>query len=261
MRIPVIPIRRRRVGKFAAPCLAACMGLVASMPLLAPRVALADTGAKPVLGVLKFQDETGAMPFQGGIGRVLTNILTNELAARPGFTVVERRRLQAILEEQDLGASGRLRPGDGARIGELTGAQYLVMGTVTAFEEGVEKNSARGFFGGVGGSRDSSTAYLAIDLRLVDTSTGEIAQARTIEGRTTKTRTSASVAAGGVGLGYESLHSEALAKVVRAAVLEAIDYLECTMVRRDACIAAYAEKEQRRMDSTRKAIKLDGSKR
>ena len=94
-----------------------------------------ESDGKPVLGVLKLQDETGAMPFQGGIGRVLTNILTNELAARPRFTVVERRRLQAILEEQELGASGRLRPGEGARIGELSGADYLVMGTVTAFEE------------------------------------------------------------------------------------------------------------------------------
>ena len=221
--------------------------------------AFADTGTKPVLGVLKFQDETGAMPFQGGIGRVLTNILTNEIAARPSFIVVERRRLQAILEEQDLGTSGRIRPGDGARIGELTGAQYLVMGTVTAFEEGVEKKHAKGFFGGIGGSRESSTAYLAIDLRVVDTNTGEITQARTIEGRTTRTASSVNIAAGGAGFGYESLHSEALAKVVRAAVVEVIDYLECTMVKRDACIALYADKEQRRIDSTRKAIKLDGS--
>lgn len=228
---------------------------------LASATCAADTGGKPVLGVLKFQDETGAMPFQGGIGRVLTNILTNEIAARPSFTVVERRRLQAIIEEQDLGTSGRLRPGDGARIGELTGAQYLVMGTVTAFEEGVEKNNARGFIGGLGGSRESSTAYLAIDLRVVDTSTGEIAQARTIEGRTTKTASSVDLAVGGAALGYASLRNEALAKVVRAAVVEVIDYLECTMVKRDACIAVYADKEQRRIESTRKAIKLDGGPR
>ena len=261
MRFPMKFISRRRRGNRVAPWLAARLALVTAMLPLSATIAFADGGGKPVLGVLKFQDETGAMPFQGGIGRVLTNILTNEIAARSSFTVVERRRLQAILEEQDLGASGRLRPGDGARIGELTGAQYLVMGTVTAFEEGVEKNSARGFFGGIGGSRESSTAYLAIDLRVVDTSSGEIAQARTIEGRTTRTAASVSIAAGGAGLGYESLHNEALAKVVRAAVVEVIDYLECTMVKRDACIAVYADKEQRRIESTRKAIKLDGGRR
>lgn len=229
--------------------------------LLAPAIAVADARGKPVLGVLKLQDETGALPFQGGIGRVLTNILTNELAARPLFTVVERRRLQAILEEQDLSASGRLRPGDGARIGELSGADYLVMGTVTAFEEGVQKKSARGFLGGFGGARASSTSYLAIDLRVVDTSSGEIAYARSIEGRNTKTASSVDIAVAGAGLGYESLQSEATAKVVRAAVIEVIDYLECAMVRRDACLTTYADKEQQRIDGTRKAIRLDGNMR
>lgn len=229
--------------------------------LLSPAIAAAGAGGKPVLGVLKLQDETGALPFQGGIGRVLTNILTNELAARPLFTVVERRRLQAILEEQDLSASGRLRPGDGARIGELSGADYLVMGTVTAFEEGVQKKSARGFLGGFGGARATSTSYLALDLRVVDTSSGEIAYARSIEGRNTKTASSVDIALPGAGFGYESLQSEATAKVVRAAVIEVIDYLECAMVRRDACLATYADKEQRRLDGTRKAIRLEGNMR
>ncbi|HEY6543794.1 MAG TPA: CsgG/HfaB family protein [Dokdonella sp.] len=247
---------RRRWRRLAWACVGACVLIAAAGTACA-----GESDAKPVLGVLKLQDETGAMPFQGGIGRVLTNILTNELAARPRFTVVERRRLQAILEEQELGASGRLRPGEGARIGELSGADYLVMGTVTAFEEGVEKTSRRAFLGGVGGGRRTSTAYLALDLRVVDTSTGEIAHARTIEGRTTKTASSVDVGFGGAGLGYESIKSEATAKVVRAAVIEVIDYLECAMVRRDGCLAVYAGKEQQRVDGTRKAIRLDGNTR
>src|SRR5215831_6168730 len=90
---------------------------------LAPAAVAAD-GGKPVLAVLKFQDETGVMPLQGGVGRVLTNMLGTELAARDVFTVVERRKLAAILEEQDLAQSGRLKPGEGAKIGQLTGAQY-----------------------------------------------------------------------------------------------------------------------------------------
>ena len=239
---------------------ALALGVALTITLPAP-LAWAAPGARPVLGVLKLQDETGTLPFQGGIGRVLTNILTNELAARSAFTVVERRRLQAILEEQDLAVSGRLRPGDGARIGQLSGADYLVMGTVTAFEEGVQKKSTRGFFGGLGGARASSTSYLALDLRVVDTSTGEIAYARSIEGRNTKTASSIDLALPGAGFGYESIKSEATAKVVRAAVIEVIDYLECAMVRRDACFTTYAEKEQQRIDGTRKAIRLDGNMR
>lgn len=236
---------------------AALAGIAALMPALAT----AGDADRPVLGVIKFQDETGAMPFQGGVGRVFTNILTNELAARPVFTVVERRRLAAVLEEQDLAASGRLKPGEGARIGELTGADYLVMGTVTAFERGVEKKSARGMLAGFGGSRESETAYLAIDLRVVDATTGEIAWARSVEGRTTKTRASAGADLGGLGFGYESLNGEADAKVVRAAILEVIDYLECAMVVRDACLATFADKDQRRVATTRRVLKHDGGTR
>jgi curli biogenesis system outer membrane secretion channel CsgG len=243
---------------FRRPLIAAALAFVC---VSLPMSAAAEAPRKPVLGVLKLQDETGAMPFQGGVGRVMTNILTNELAARLRFTVVERRRLMAILEEQDLAASGRLKPGDGAKIGQLTGADYLVMGTVTAFERGVEKRKSSGFIGVLGGGKNSETAYLAVDLRVVDTTTGEIAYARSIEGRTTKTQTSMNVNLGAAGFGYESLQSDADAKVVRSAIIEIIDYLECAMVIRDACLNAYAEKEQRRTDTTRKVLKHDGARR
>lgn len=212
---------------------------------------------KPVLGVLKLQDETGAMPFQGGVGRVLTNILTNELAARPVFTVVERRRLQAILEEQELGLSGHLAPGEGAKIGQLSGADYLVMGTVTAFERDVERSSKRGFLFGSGAATETTKSYLALDLRVVDTTTGEISYARTIEGKVTRTEKNVDIGFSRAGFGYESLSDPADAKVVRAAVIEVIDYLECTMVVRDTCLQRFAEKEQRRVEKTRQAIEHD----
>ena len=50
--------------------------------------------SKPVIGVLKFQDETGAMFTQGGVGRALSTMLTNELSARPSLTIVQRQKLR-----------------------------------------------------------------------------------------------------------------------------------------------------------------------
>ena len=99
----------------------ACVAAFA-LSVLAPAASRAES-ARPVLAVMKFQDETGAMPFQGGIGRVVTNMLASELAARNAFTVVERRKLLAVLEEQDLAEYRLLKPGEGAKIGQLTGAQ------------------------------------------------------------------------------------------------------------------------------------------
>ena len=47
---------------------------------------------------------------------------------------------------------------------------------------------------------------------------------------------------------------------MRAAALEIIDYLECAMVRKDACLERFAEADRRRQNSTKQAIKVDGRK-
>ena len=44
---------------------------------------------------------------------------------------------------------------------------------------------------------------------------------------------------------------------MRAALIEATDYLDCTMVKRDGCEARYQQKEQRRRDSSKKVLDLD----
>lgn len=215
--------------------------------------ATAAAAEPPSLGVLKFQDETGAMPLQGGAGRALTNMLTNELAARGSFTVVERQKLRAVLEEQDLVESGRITPGQGAEIGKLIGADYLVTGTVTAFEEQVETKTRGGMFGRARVERTSLGGYLAVDLRVIDASTGEIAAARTVEGRTEAGKTAVETPAIGFGMEENGPGSRA----IRAAVLEIIDYLDCELVAKDGCRAVYAAKEQRRIEATRKAAKID----
>jgi curli biogenesis system outer membrane secretion channel CsgG len=215
----------------------------------------ADAG-KPVLAVLKFQDESGMMPLQGGVGRVLTNIIGTELAARDAFTVVERRKLAAVLEEQDLAQSGRLKPGEGARIGQLTGAQYLVMGTITAYEDNEKTEVSGGMFRKSKVENVSGGAYLAVDLRVVDTTSGEVAFARTIEGRTAGYRTDITDDHSGLAM----MEKPGEARAVRAAALEIIDYLECAMVRKDACIEKFADADRRRQETTKQAIKVDGRK-
>lgn len=209
---------------------------------------------KPVIGVLKFQDETGAMFLQGGVGRALTTMLTNELSARPTLTIVERQKLRAVIEEQNLSASGMVSAETSIQIGKLTGAQYLITGTVTAFENQVETKTKRGFLGYGGGVESiSHGGYLAVDLRVIDTTTGEIRYSRTIEGRTPPSENNQvqtqRAMVGDINTGPDS-------RAVRAAVIEIVDYLECAMVERDACIAEFELKEKARVERTRQSIKI-----
>ena len=73
----------------------------------------------------------------------------------------------------------------------MTGAQYIVLGRVTGYEDGVQtKQSGGGVrFLGFGGNKSTleSKAYFSIDLRVVDSSTGEVIGSRTVEGRATST--------------------------------------------------------------------------
>src|SRR5688572_4686630 len=86
-------------------------------------VPTASAADAPVVGVLKFQDETGGMFLSGGVGRAMTQMLTNELTARGELVVVERQKLRAVLEEQNLSASGLVSRETSIAIGQLTGAQ------------------------------------------------------------------------------------------------------------------------------------------
>jgi len=58
----------------------------------------------------------------------LQQMLLSELAQSTALRVVERGRIQALLQEQDLLAEGRVDPATAARIGQIVGARYMVLG-------------------------------------------------------------------------------------------------------------------------------------
>lgn len=222
--------------------------------LIASGAALAD---RPVLGVAEFRNESGAVWWRGGVGWELSGMLANELAAINAFTVVERSHIESVIREQNLGASGRVRPDTAAQIGQLTGAQYIVLGTVTSYSEDTRRTggglSYRGI--GVGGSRTES--YLAVDLRVVDVNTGEIAYVRTVEGRSTGSGVSLRGSHGGFGGSLANEERTPAGEAIRAALMEITDYLECAMVIQSAsCLAKYQERDDTRRERTRSTLRF-----
>ena len=230
--------------------------LVALLVCLSGSAVAAD---KPVLGVVEFKNESGAAWWGGGVGWELSGMLSNELVATRSFRVVERSKLESVIQEQNLGASGRVSAGTGAQIGKITGADYVVMGTVTAFERDVADSGGGVSFGGisVGGKKDE--AYLAVDIRVVNTTTSEIEYVRTIEGRSKGGGIRLGVSRGGFGGSLANEKKTPTGKAIRAALVEISNYLECVMVKQTSrCLDEYEEKEQRRRDSASDALDLDG---
>ena len=75
------------------------------------------------------QDRENFDALQKGIA----GMLISELAANPAARVVEREEIQKLIEEQNLGPSGRVDAQTAAKIGKLVGARYVVLGTFIDF--------------------------------------------------------------------------------------------------------------------------------
>ena len=214
------------------------------------------SAAKPTIGVAEFTNRSGAAWWRGGMGWEISGAVANELASGGKFRVLERSKLEHVLREQDLGASGRVQPGTAAKIGKLTGAQYLILGTVTSYEESVAGTGGGISIGPFSIGGESEDAYIALDLRVADTTTGELVHVRTVE---------ASSSGGGLSLGFSSglfgadlggFEKTPAGKAVRACIIEIVEYLECVMVDRDGCEADYQAKERARRQRTKDSISL-----
>ncbi len=239
------------------PFLAAGLGVAACLLV----VATPASAEKPVLGVAEFTNSVGgaAQWWYGtsNVGWDLADMVANELAATGSFRVVERAKLEYVLAEQDLNDFGRVAEGTGAEIGELTGAEYLVLGSLSAYEENVKGTGGGIGYKGirVGGKRGK--AYMAVDLRVVNTTTGELEFVRTVEGRSTAKGVNVGVWRSGWHGDLAAYEKTPTGKAIRACLIEIVDYLDCAMVQQDGCMAEYDAKEKARREKTKDSIKLD----
>lgn len=228
--------------------------------LAAASMALA-TGAfaqkKSVVAVIEFTNHSGAYWWGSGVGDDLADMLTNEIVATEKFKAVERDKLGAILNEQDLAESGRIAKGTGAKLGKMTGAQYLITGTVSAYEENTKGTGGGLSFRGISVGGKKEDAYMAVDLRVINATTGEIQFMRTVEARAGGYGVGVGFYKGGLGGNLSKYDKTPAGKAIRACLVEITDYLACVMVDKDGCESEYAAKEKARRDKTKGSVKLD----
>src|SRR5213083_1212533 len=112
------------------------------------RAVLTGLSLVPVLLGAQHQDTRpgiAVLPFNNGgsygqgkedfdaLERGIAGMMISELSANPAARVVEREQIQHLLDEQNLGAQGRVEAATAAKIGKLVGARYMVMGTFVDF--------------------------------------------------------------------------------------------------------------------------------
>jgi curli biogenesis system outer membrane secretion channel CsgG len=140
------------------------------------------TALKKRIAVINFEDRSG---YGHNIGQGVADMLVTSLVESEKFIVIERAELDEILKEQGLGQTGLVTPQSAAKVGQLLGLQRIITGSITEF--GSKQDKVGGGIGGFNLGVSTTTARVAVDLRIVNVNTGEIVMAKTAEGEDSST--------------------------------------------------------------------------
>lgn len=111
------------------------------------------------VAVLDFENRSGQTKFDH-LGKGLASMLATDLHGVPGVRLVEREQLREVINELNLQQTQHFDSATASRIGQLLGAQYLVLGDLSAVDP-----------------------RLRIDTRVVRVETSEIVKAAQVTGR------------------------------------------------------------------------------
>jgi len=181
-------------------------------------------GPKRTVAVAHFDAVGSFTRYHGGwdVGGGLSAMLTTALTESERFIVLERGSLSTVMSEQQLAANGLTNAESGAQTGNLFGAQLLIMGSVTEFGQ---NNSGGGVSFGFSGSDlggaispQWSKGYVAIDIRMVDATTGQVIKSYTVREKIKSSALSGNINFKGFSLGGNKFNSTPLGEATRRAI-------------------------------------------
>jgi curli biogenesis system outer membrane secretion channel CsgG len=192
-----------------------------------PLSSFSKQGPKMRVAVANFGTTDRFASVYGGwnIGGGLAAQLVTELIKTGRVIVVERAILSKVLIEQELGESALLTPLTRTPAGHLLGVDYLIVGEVTEFEERQMGAGIGAKLFGIKFGGEILAAQVGIDLRIVDTRTGEILYSHYSRGKAWEK-------AGGVKFDYKVLdfggdafHKTPLGRATRNVIDDAVSFI------------------------------------
>jgi curli biogenesis system outer membrane secretion channel CsgG len=182
--------------------------LVAAMAVLAA-LSWAETGhtqAPKRVAVAVMDFEYGTVDNWWGqydIGKGMADQVVDALVNDGSFRVIERKKLDTVLAEQDFSASDRADPSAAklSKLGKVLGVKYIIAGSITKFATESRGGAVAVKGIGLGGKKTKSEVNLTA--RMIDTTTGEIMLSAKGHGESGKGG-GASFAKSGFGVGTNS---------------------------------------------------------
>ena len=159
------------------------------------------------------------------IGEGMSDMLISALVDTGSFTVLEREALQDILEEQKLAEEGRVSAQTAAQAGKLLGAQILIRGSITEFSHKKSGTGGqikiKGF--SIGGAKE--VAHVAVDVRMYDTTSGEVLTSKPVEGGAETRALKVGVVYKDLAFGAGGFEKTPLGKATREVIKEAVELI------------------------------------
>lgn len=185
---------------------------------------LGYTGPKKRIAVVDFECKAPRSSWKVGSG--MAEMLITALHQTGRFIVLERKAIQDVIEEQDLGASGRLRPETAAKIGDILGAQVLIRGAITEYSQresggGLGGISKEGFGFGIAGT----TGHVTLDIRMYDATTGVVLESHRADKEITERGLALGGRVGDITIGTAGFKKTPIGKATRAAIEDAVQFI------------------------------------
>ncbi len=185
-------------------------------------------GPKKTIAVAKFDAHGAFVAKYGGwdLGGGLAAQLVSELSRTKRFIVVDRFDLKAVLREQQMGLEKLTKTG-APQAGQLLGAQYLIRGSVTQFEQnesggGISVGLSLPGFGGAL-SPQVRNGTVGMDIRIIDTTSGRIVKTYVVKKEVSGMALALDASTGKVNFGGDVFKKTALGQATRAAIAEAVE--------------------------------------
>jgi curli biogenesis system outer membrane secretion channel CsgG len=166
------------------------------------------------VAVLEFENNATGEWSSWGLGKAAQDAMVTALVESGMFSVIERQKLEMIMQEQGLGQSGAVTAQSAAKIGKLLGVQLIITGSVTEFGK---EETGGGLLGVIGA--DVETYRTALDARMLNTTTGEIIAVAKGEG----SAVGGAIAIKNFNVGTHGSYNERAGKVMREAVGDIVD--------------------------------------
>ncbi len=136
---------------------------------------------KPVVAIYKMDDLTNS-----GQGDTFSAMIETAIAGTSKFRVVERERLNKLLNEQGKAKGGLITSNRPGKVGGFEGADYLIYGTITAISSTKKSDLGSSLLSGVlsgnrgGQSCNNAVVTMEADIKISDANTGEVRYVRRI---------------------------------------------------------------------------------